>query len=145
MMARHYEGLSPVLEELGVGFVAFSPLANGLLSGTYGKDAAFTAEDYRAAMPQFAPEAFEANRALLRLITETARTHNATPDQLSIARMLAKRPYIIPIPGSRKPERIAENIGAAEVMLSSDEVAALDNALENMEMSAVFGGSPVKQ
>lgn len=145
MMARHYEGLFPVLEELGVGFVAFSPLANGLLSGAYGKDAAFTSEDYRAAMPQFAPEAYEANRALLRLVTETARAHNATPAQLSMAWMLAKKPCIVPIPGSRKPERIAENMGAAEVKLSSDEVAALDNALENMEMSAVFGGSPVKQ
>ena len=145
MMARHYEGLFPVLEELGVGFVAFSPLANGLLSGAYGKDAAFTAEDYRAAMPQFAPEAYEANSGLLRLITETARAHNATPAQLSIAWMLAKKPYIIPIPGSRKPDRIAENMGAAEVKLTSDEVAALDEALENMEMSAVFGGSPLKQ
>ena len=145
MMARHHEGLFPVLEELGVGFVAFSPLANGLLSGAYGKDAAFTAEDYRAAMPQFAPEAYEANRALFRLVSETAQAHNATPVQLSIAWMLAKKPYIVPIPGSRRPERIAENMGAEEVKLTPNEVAALDNALKNMEMSAVFGGSPVKQ
>ena len=145
MMARHYEGLFPALEELGVGFVAFSPLANGLLSGAYGKGASFTAEDYRAAMPQFAPEAYEAKRALLRLVSETAQAHNATPAQLSIAWILAKKPYIVPIPGSRKPERIAENMGAAEVKLTPDEVAALDDALENMRMSAVFGGSPVKE
>ena len=145
MMARHYEGLFPALEELGVGFVAFSPLANGLLSGAYGKGASFTAEDYRAAMPQFAPEAYEANRALLRLVSETAQAHNATPAQLSIAWILAKKPYIVPIPGSRKPERIAENMGAAEVKLTPDEVAALDDTLENMRMSAVFGGSPVKE
>ena len=142
MMARWHEALFPVLEELGVGYVAFSPLANGLLSGAVQKGEKFAPGDYRNSMPQYADEAFETNRALFRLISDTAAAHSATPAQLSLAWMLSKKPYLVPIPGSRRLERIRENAGAVEITLTAEEVAALDAALDAMEMSAVFGGSP---
>ena len=142
MMARHYEGLFPVLEELGVGLVAFSPMANGFLTGQYGKGQHFDpATDYRAAMPQFADEAVDQNAALLKLLNDMAAEKHATPAQISLAWMLCKRPWIVPIPGTRKETRMKENAGAADVALSPGEVKALDDALDTMEMSAVFGGT----
>lgn len=144
MMARWYEPLFPVLEELGIGFVAFSPMANGLLSGKYGKDTVFGGhEDYRSVMPQYQPENMERNRELLELLQRTAEEKNATPAQISLAWMLCKKPYIVPIPGTRKPERLTENLGAADVKLSAAEVAALDAALNQIPMSEVYGGAPV--
>lgn len=144
MMARWYEPLFPVLEELGIGFVAFSPMANGLLSGKYGKDTVFGGhEDYRSVMPQYQPENMERNRELLELLQRTAEEKNATPAQISLAWMLCKKPYIVPIPGTRKPERLTENLGAADVKLSAAEVAALDAALNQIPMSQVYGGAPV--
>ena len=144
MMARWHEKLFPVLEELGVGFVAFSPMANGLLTGKYGRDSQFEAgTDYRGVMPQFAPDAYEKNRALLNLLELMAERKHATPAQVSMAWMLCKKPYIVPIPGTRKLERMQENAGAAEVELSAGEVEALDRTLDSMELSRVFGGSPM--
>ena len=146
MMARWYEALFPVLEELGIGYVAFSPMANGLLSGKYGKDTVFGGhEDYRSVMPQYQPENIERNRELLELLRNTAAAKNATPAQISLAWMLCKKPYIVPIPGTRKPERLTENLGAANVELTDAEVAALDAALDRIPMSAVYGGAPVMQ
>lgn len=145
MMARQHETLFPVLEELKVGFVAFSPMANGLLTACYGKDDKFDPKlDYRSAMPQFTPEAADQNRALLELLRDLAERKHATPAQISLAWMLCKKPYIVPIPGSRKEERMRENAGAAEVVLSPAEVATLDRILETVPMSAVFGGTAVK-
>ena len=145
MMARWHEALFPVLEELHVGFVAFSPMANGLLTGAYGKDPTFDPKlDYRSAMPQFAPEAAEQNRALLELLRDLAEQKRATPAQISLAWMLCKKPWIVPIPGSRKVERMKENAGAAGVALTPAEVAALDQALDTLPMSAVFGGTAIK-
>ena len=127
MMARQHEALFPVLEELHVGFVAFSPMANGLLTGAYGKDAKFDLKlDYRSAMPQFTPEAADQNQELLRLLHNLAEQKGATPAQISLAWMLCKKPYLVPIPGSRKVERMKENAGAAEVVLSPAEVETLD-------------------
>lgn len=144
MMARKYESLFPVLEELGVGLVAFSPMANGFLTGRYGKGQHFNpATDYRAAMPQFTDEAVDQNTALLKLLNDMAVEKHATPAQISLAWMLCKRPWIVPIPGTRKEDRMAENAGAARIKLSSDEVDALDRALDSMKMSAVFGGTTV--
>ena len=141
MMARWHEDLFPVLEELGVGFVAFSPMANGLLTGAYRKGERFDPKlDYRSAMPQFTQEAGEENRELLRVWAES---NHATLAQLSLAWMLSKKPYIVPIPGSRKIERMRENAGAADVNLSAAEVAQLDHILETISMSAVFGGTEV--
>ena len=142
MMARQYENLFPVLEELGVGLVAFSPMANGFLTGRYGKGQHFDPKtDYRAAMPQFTDAAVEQNAPLLELLHRMAEEKDATPAQISLAWMLCKKPWIVPIPGSRKPERMAENAGAASVALTAAEVQALDGALDKMEMSAVFGGT----
>lgn len=142
MMARHYEALFPLLEELGVGFVAFSPLANGFLSGKYGKDAVYdTKYDYRSRMPQFTAEAVEKNQALLTLLQDIAAKKEATVGQISLAWMLCRKPWIVPIPGTR----MQENAGAAEVKLSAAEVAALDKALDSVPMSEVYGGCRIKK
>ncbi len=140
MMARKFETLFPVLEELNIGLVAFSPMANGLLTGKYGKGMTFDAKyDYRAAMPQFTDEAMDKNRALLELIKEFAAKKNATSAQISMAWMICKKPWIVPIPGTRKVERLKENAGAAEVILTEEEVQTLDRALDEIDMSDVFG------
>ena len=141
-MARHYESLFPVLEELEIGFVAFSPMANGFLTGKYGKGQQFDPQtDYRAFMPQFTDEAVSENAALLKLLHDMATEKKATPAQISLAWMLCKKNWIVPIPGTRKEERMAENAGAAGIVLSGDEVNALNEALDHMKMSAVFGGT----
>ena len=127
-----------------MGFVAFSPMANGLLTGAYGKEAKFDAKyDYRSVMPQFTAEAAEQNRALLALLNNMAAEKQATPAQISLAWMLCKKPWIVPIPGSRRPERMKENAGAADVSLTGEEVAALDKLLDSIPMSAVFGGARI--
>ena len=144
MMARWYEELFPVLEELHIGYVAFSPLANGFLSGTYDKHSRFEAgTDYRSVMPQFQPENIDRNRGLLELLNHLAQEKNATPAQISLAWMLCKKPYIVPIPGTRKFGRLTENAGASEILLSAEEVGSIDKALDSMEMSQVFGGRPI--
>ncbi len=144
-MARWYESLFPVLEELNIGYVAFSPLANGFLSAKYNKESKFENDtDYRSAMPQFREDAYEKNRKLLALLHETAEKKSATPAQISLAWMLCKKPYIVPIPGTRKPERLKENAGAADITLTAAEVEAIDSLLEQMEMSDVFGGTEVR-
>lgn len=144
MMARWHEKLFPVLEELNIGFVAFSPLANGFLSGKYDKDTKFdSALDYRNAMPQFTEKSFEQNRGLLSLLDKFAKEKNSSPAQISLAWMMCKKPYIVPIPGSRKIERIKVNAAAADIVLTDGEVAEIDKALDKMEMSAVFGGSKI--
>ncbi len=146
MMARWYEELFPVLEELDIGYVAFSPLANGFLSGKYGKDSVFEAgTDYRSVMPQFTTEGIDKNASLLALLQGMAEEKQATPAQISLAWMLCKKPYIVPIPGTRKLNRLEENAGASEILLTKEEVEALDQALSSMEMSDVFGGTPTKK
>lgn len=141
MMYRNYESLFPTLEELNIGFVPFSPLANGFLSGQYNADSQFNEKgDYRAVMPQFQKEAYEQNRALLSLLHRMAEEKNATPAQISLAWMICKKPWISPIPGTRKYERLVENAGAADILLSSNEIAKIDEALDKMQMSAVYGG-----
>lgn len=146
MMARNYEALFPVLEELGIGFVAFSPLANGLLSDKYTASTEFDAgTDYRASMPQFQPESFAENRDLLALVRQLAQEKQATPAQISLAWMLGKKPWIVPIPGTRKLDRLKENAGAADIVITMEEVSQIDNALDTMQMSAVFGGTKIKE
>ena len=140
MMARGYESLFPALEELGIGLVAFSPMANGFLTGKYGKGTKFDPKyDYRALMPQFTDEAAERNRELLQLLSDLAEAKNATSAQISMAWMLCKKPWIVPIPGTRKEERMIENAGAADIKLSEREVKKLDEALDRIPMSGVFG------
>lgn len=142
MMARWYENLFPVLEELHIGYVAFSPPANGFLSGKYDKSSQLDDEtDYRSIMPQFQPENIDRNHDLLTLLQKLAEQNNATPAQISLAWMLCKKTYIVPIPGTRRLSRLLENAGAADVTLSAEEVSDIDEALNGMEMSEVFGGS----
>jgi aryl-alcohol dehydrogenase-like predicted oxidoreductase len=144
MMARWHESLFPVLEELGIGYMAFSPLANGLLSEQYGADCHFDKScDYRASMPQFQKESFQANRTLFALVDDLADKYKATPAQISLAWMLCKKPWIVPIPGTRKFFRLKENIGAADICISPEEIASIDKELESMPMSPVYGGTNV--
>lgn len=146
MMARWHEPLLSVCQELGIGFVAHSPLANGLLTNRYTADSAFDpATDYRASMLQFRPESFERNRSLFALVRGLAEEHHATPSQIALAWMMNKRPWIVPIPGTRHLCRLKENIGAADIRLTAGQVQAIDDALATMRMSEVFGGSPIKQ
>lgn len=144
MMYRDYEALFPVLEELQIGFVAFSPLANGFLSAKYNKDSKFDAgTDYRGVMPQFSPEGMDKNKEMIGYLTEMADRKNATPAQISLAWMLAKKPWIVPIPGTRKYGRLVENAQAADVELTEQEVQDLDRMLDTVPMSDVFGGSRI--
>ena len=141
MMARWHESLFPVLNELHIGFVAFSPMANGYLTGRYGKNDHFdAATDFRSNMPQFKPEAETQNHELLTLLDQLATQKNATSAQVSLAWMLCKNEHIVPIPGTTKVSRLQENLGAADVKLTREEVAALDHALDTMPMSEVYGG-----
>jgi len=140
MMARWYENLFPVLEELDIGYVAFSPMANGFLSGRYDQNSKFeSGSDYRSFMPQFTAEGVEKGMELLELLTNISDSKNATPAQISLAWMLCKKPWIVPIPGSRKLDRLQENLNAAEVMLTEPEIASIDEKLDRMEF-VVFGG-----
>ncbi len=144
MMARWHENLFPVLEQLHIGYVAFSPLANGFLSARYSKNENFDKKyDYRSNMPQFQSDSIDQNQELLALLHQLAQEKQATPAQISLAWMLCKKPYIVPIPGTRKLSRLTENAGAADVILSAEEVAAIDKALDGMKMSQVFGGSRI--
>lgn len=146
MMARQYEELFPILEELEIGFVSFSPLANGFLTGKYDNNSKFEeVVDYRSRMPQFTAKGIDKNKDLLDLVYAVAESKNATPAQISLAWMLCKRPWIVPIPGTRKLERLKENAGASEIELTMDEVKNLDEALKNMEISEVFGGTKRKE
>ena len=145
MMARWNESIFPALEELGIGFVAFSPLANGLLTRCYtGNDRFDPVADYRAYMPQFRKESFGQNKDLFSLLDGLAEQKHATPAQISLAWMLCRKPWIVPIPGTRRLSRLKENIGAGDIILSREEIKDIDSALDAMKMSDVFSGSPVK-
>ena len=139
MMARAYESLFPVLEELTIGFVAFSPFANGVLTGAYDKSSVFAEGDMRARMPQFSAAAMEENRHLLSFLCNIAEEKNATCGQIALAWMLCKKRYIVPIPGTRKHTRLVENVGATDIVLSREEVSAIDAKLADIPMSEVFG------
>lgn len=144
MMARWHEKIFPVCEELNVAYVAFSPMANGLLTGKYNPNTKFEGkQDYRAGMPQYTEEGYEKAKALLAFLTELAAKKNATMGQLSLAWMINKKPYVVPIPGSRKPERLKENLEAGEIFLTKEEVAEIDAKLNTMEFE-VFGGHSTK-
>ena len=139
MLAREYEPLFPVLEELNVALVAFSPMGNGFLTGAYKPGDKFAeGVDYRSRMPQYTEEGFAAAQKLMELLAELGKEKNATSGQLSLAWMLCKKPWIIPIPGSRKEERILENLRSQDVVLTAEEIARIDALLNTMEM-AVYG------
>ena len=119
MMERMFEkDVMPTCGELGIGFVAFSPMASGFLSGKYQKTDIYTGDDVRRVITRFAPENMEANQPLLRMLQEFAEQKHATPAQISLAWMLHKYSFVVPIPGMRKEERLKENFGAAEITLT---------------------------
>ena len=139
MLARGHEKLFSALEELNVAFVAFSPLGNGFLSGKYDANSKFeNGVDFRSHMPQYTKEGFEAAKELMARLASMAEEKGATTGQLSLAWMLCKKPYIIPIPGSRKEERLLENLGSKDVRLTADEIAEIDSLLDEMELP-VYG------
>lgn len=119
----------PLLEELGIGFVPFSPLGKGFLTGAINAQTAFTKDDFRNVVPRFAAEAREANQALVDAITEIAAAKQATPAQVALAWLLAQRPWIVPIPGTTKLHRLEENLGGAELALSAADLARIAEVL----------------
>ena len=124
----------PTLEELGIGFVPFSPLGRGFLTGTVGTTASFGSGDIRSTIPRFTAEAREANQALIDILTTIASRKGATPGQLALAWLLAQRPWIVPIPGTRRLERLEENIGAADIELTADDLVEIDTAAAQIEV-----------
>ncbi len=124
----------PTLEELGIGFVPFSPLGKGFLTGAISKDTQFDKNDFRNIVPRFSPENREANQALVDLIGEFAKQKKATPAQIALAWLLAQKPWIVPIPGTTKLHRLEENIGAASVTLTAADVQQLDEATSKLEL-----------
>ena len=118
----------PTLEELGIGFVPFSPLGRGFLTGKIDENTTFDSSDFRNSVPRFTPEARKANQALVDLLKRVAERKKATPAQIALAWLLAQKPWIVPIPGTTKAQRLEENIGAADVELTSDDLREIDDA-----------------
>ena len=122
------EEVLPALEELGIGFVPFSPLGRGFLTGKIDENTKFDSSDFRNKVPRFTPEARKANQALVDLLRQIGEQKNATPAQIALAWLLAQKPWIVPIPGTRKLNRLEENIGAVEVELTPDDLREIDDA-----------------
>ena len=118
----------PTLEELGIGFVPFSPLGKGFLTGAINQDTQFDKTDFRNIVPRFAPENRKANQALVDLLSKFAQRKKATPAQIALAWLLAQKPWIVPIPGTTKLHRLEENLGAANVALTSEDLRQMDEA-----------------
>ncbi len=126
------EEVLPTLKELGIGFVPFSPLGKGFLTGTINENTTFDSTDFRNIVPRFTPEARKANQALVDQLREIAAQRQATPAQIAIAWLLAQKPWIVPIPGTTKLHRLEENIGAAGVELTSDDLRDIDRAVSKV-------------
>jgi len=141
MMARWHENLMPVCQELGITYVAFSPMANGALTGAYQskKDFGTGEQDFRPSMPQYSDEGIKKTNELLEVVNVIGEKHKATSAQMSLAWMINKYDFIIPIPGSRKIERLKSNFESGNVELSQDEIKTIDDKLDTMDFK-VFGG-----
>ena len=139
MMATWHEHLFDVCEELGITYVAFSPMANGLLSGQFTDQSAFGEGDFRNNMPQYQKEGYKKAEKLLKLLKELSEKKHCTMAQLSLAWMMCKKDFIIPIPGSRKLERIEENYNAGNIELTQDEIKVIDDLIHSIDFD-VFGG-----
>lgn len=122
------EAMLQTLEELGIGFVPFSPLGKGFLTGKIDESTNFDQSDFRNAVPRFTPEARKANQAMVELVTSVAQRKQATPAQIALAWLLAQKPWIVPIPGTTKPHRLEENLGGATVELSPEDLREIDAA-----------------
>ena len=128
------EEVLPTLEELGIGFVPFSPLGRGFLTGKISENTTFHSSDLRSTLPRFTPEARKANRALVHLLGQIANRKKATPAQIALAWLLAQKPWIVPIPGTTKLKRLEENIGAAAIELTSDDLREIDRAASKIKV-----------
>jgi aryl-alcohol dehydrogenase-like predicted oxidoreductase len=129
---RPEEDVLPTLQELGIGFVPFSPLGKGFLTGKIDESTTFDSSDFRNIVPRFAPEARKANRALVDLLARIGERKKATPAQIALAWVLAQKPWMVPIPGTTKVTRLEENIAAAGVELSADELGEIENGLSTL-------------
>jgi len=148
-------GILDACDELGIGFVPYSPLGRGFLTGAFNKDTKMAEGDFRTTVPRFAPEAMERNQAFVDLLTRVADEKGATPAQIALAWLLAHRPYIVPIPGTTKLQRLEENIGAVNVQLTADDLGRIDQAASQIEaagdrygpalMATVGREAPVKE
>jgi aryl-alcohol dehydrogenase-like predicted oxidoreductase len=124
----------PTLEELGIGFVPFSPLGKGFLTGAINENTTFDKTDFRSIVPRFTPEARKANHALVDLLGKIAQEKQATPAQLALAWLLAQKPWIVPIPGTTKLHRLEENLGAATIELTADDLAEIESAASQINI-----------
>ncbi|GAB3788717.1 aldo/keto reductase [Dyella agri] len=124
----------PILEELGIGFVPFSPLGRGFLTGAIGADATFGSNDFRSIVPRFSPEALQANQALVDMLGQIAKDKGVTPAQIALAWLLAQKPWIVPIPGTTKLHRLDENLGAAVIVLTDDDRRSLAKLLADIKV-----------
>ena len=124
----------PVLEELGIGFVPYSPLGRGFLTGKMNENTTFDSSDFRNTLPRFTPEARKANQALVDLLGAIAKSKKATPAQVALAWLLAQKPWIVPIPGTTKLHRLEENIGAASIALTSEDLREIENAASKINV-----------
>lgn len=122
----------PLLEELGIGLVSYSPLGRGFLTGKINERTNFDSADFRRGLPRFAPEAIKANQALVGLLTEIGKNKGATPAQIALAWLLAQKPWVVPIPGTRRLKRLEENLGAVDVKLTSDDLSRIDEMMSRM-------------
>jgi len=125
---RPEEGLLQTLEELGIGLVPYSPLGKGFLTGTMGAGTTFDSTDFRSTLPRFTPDALKANQALVDLLGQIAAEKKATPAQIALAWLLARKPWIVPIPGTTRPDRLDENIGAVAVELTTGDLREIEQA-----------------
>src|SRR5579872_530795 len=124
----------PALEELDIGFVPFSPLGKGFLTGRFGADATFGEGDFRSTVPRFSPEALKANQALAELVRKLAAEKGVTPAQVALGWLLAQKPWIVPIPGTTKLHRLEENLGGADVELGAEDMARINQALAAIQV-----------
>jgi aryl-alcohol dehydrogenase-like predicted oxidoreductase len=129
---RPEQDVLPTLEELGIGFVPFSPLGKGFLTGAITEDTQFDKTDFRNVVPRFSPEARKANQAMVDLLARIAKRKQATPAQIALGWLLAQKPWIVPIPGTTKLHRLEENIGAASVGLTAQDLRTIDSAVADI-------------
>jgi aryl-alcohol dehydrogenase-like predicted oxidoreductase len=128
------EEIMPALEELGIGFVPFSPLGKGFLTGKMDQSTTFDSKDFRSTVPRLSPENLKANQAFVDLLNQVSQRKNATPAQIALAWLLAQKPWIVPIPGTTKLHRLTENLGAAEVELTSEELYEINTASSKIKV-----------
>src|SRR5438552_11195554 len=128
------EEVLPTLEELGIGFVPYSPLGRGFLTGKMNDDTTFDSSDFRSKLPRFTPEARKANHSFVHLLSDIAKRRKATPAQIALAWLHAQRPWIVPIPGTTKLKRLEENIGATEIELTSEDLREIEEAASEIEV-----------